>query len=430
MSSEPPRSIAPSSQREPAAFEPFGGEPSVTPFGAGPAPLAGVRGVSRLAADAVVGVTEIVETMHHTIATVSPIVGVSASGQRRGGISGLVYRSIRGISRTVGVGLDTALAPLTPLLRHRRLSPRRAAAVAALNGVLGDHLAATENTLAIPMQLRQQGQPLVLHREALSATPASRHGRLLVLAHGLCMSDLSWTREGHDHGAALAHDLGFTPLYLHYNSGRRIPTNGQEFADLLEQLVRAWPVRVSELVLVGHSMGGLIARSACHHAVEADHTWLHCLSKLVCLGTPHYGAPLERAGSLVEALLNVSPYSAPFARVGGARSAGIRDLRWGTVLDEAGREDSHAMWSPEPLPGHIGYYTVAATTLQEPQASALALPGDGLVPVDSALGRHRDPARSLPIPDAHRAVCYGTNHFGLLSSREAYEHLHRWLASA
>ena len=121
------------------------------------------------------------------------------------------------------------------------------------------------------------------------------------------------------------------PVYLHYNSGRHVSENGREFAALLEQLVAGWPVPVDELVIVGHSMGGLVARSACHHAEAQGQAWLASLTKLVCLGTPHHGAPLERGGRWVDVLLGLSPYVAPFARLGKARSAGITDLRFGNL---------------------------------------------------------------------------------------------------
>jgi len=239
---------------------------------------ADLRGVSQLVITAVTSVTDLVEEMHRNIARISPIVGVAPPGRARG-ISGLVYRSIRGITRVVGFGLDTALAPLTPLLNHHGFSPRREALLAALNGVLGDYLVASHNPLAIPMRLRQQGQPLILERQAL--TSRFTNGKLLVLVHGLCLNDLEWQRAGHDHGTALAQDLGYTALYLQYNSGQHISTNGREFADVLERLVHEWPVPVSELVIIGHSMGGLVSRSACHYASQVNHAWLSDLKKLL-----------------------------------------------------------------------------------------------------------------------------------------------------
>ena len=124
-----------------------------------------------------------------------------------------------------------------------------------------------------------------------------------MLIHGLCLNDQQWLREGHDHGAALAEDFGYTPVYLRYNSGLRIGANGRMLADSLESLLAHWPQPVDDLVLIGHSMGGLVARSAIHHATNAGQRWASQLSKMICLGTPHHGAPLERGGHGLDFLL-------------------------------------------------------------------------------------------------------------------------------
>ena len=130
-----------------------------------------------------------------------------------------------------------------------------------------------------------------------------------------------------------ARDLGFTPVYLHYNSGLHVSTNGRALAQQLERLVAQWPRPLERLVLLGHSMGGLLARSALYYGTQAGHRWPARLDDLVFLGTPHHGAPLERAGHWVDLVLGATPYAAPFARLGQVRSAGITDLRHGNLMD-------------------------------------------------------------------------------------------------
>src|SRR5262249_19227833 len=152
------------------------------------------------------------------------------------------------------------------------------------------------NPLAIDMQLRHAGAALELEPNALRTALPDATTKLVVLVHGSCMTDAQFTRGGHDHGAALARDLGYTPLYLRYNTGRQISTNGHASAAILEQLITSWPVAVDELVLIGHSMGGLVVRSARHVAALHEHTWQNRLRALITLGTPHHGAPLERGG--------------------------------------------------------------------------------------------------------------------------------------
>jgi hypothetical protein len=390
-----------------------------------------LRGVSRLTIDAVAGLTDLVEAVHHTIARAPGPLGPPARGPTRG-ITGLVYRSIRTVTGLVGHGLDRLLAQLMPELGAQSSWPAREAVLAALNGVLGDYLAATGNPLAIRMRLRRDGQPLEPDARSLAASITRPGGKLVVLAHGLCTNDLQWTRRGHDHGAALARDLGYTPVYLHYNSGLHVSTNGRAFSGLLEALVGQWPVPLEALAIVGHSMGGLVARSAHHYGTIAGHVWVRQLRKLVFLGTPHHGAPLERGGNWIDVILDASPYTAPFARLGKIRSAGITDLRYGNLLDEdwEGRDrfarSAHRPRSV-PLPDGVQCYTIAATTGKDVGDLSARLVGDGLVPLGSALGRHKDPGRSLAFPASGQWIACGTNHLDLLSRPEVYAQLREWL---
>jgi len=389
-----------------------------------------LRGASRLAIDATRGVTDLVEAMHRTIGGGPALLGRPLDGPTRL-LTGLVYQSIRGVTRLVGASIDVALAQLAPLLGESVPGPEREAMLAVLNGVLGDYLHETGNPLAIPMRLRRDGQPLVLEPQALRAVLPNATGRLLVLVHGSCLHDRQWLRLGHDHGAALARDLGYTPLYLHYNSGLHISTNGRMLATQLEEIVAVWPVPLDELVLVGHSMGGLVSRSACRAGETAGHGWRGKLRALVCLGSPHHGAALERGGNWIDVLLGLSRYSAPFARLGKIRSAGVTDLRFGNVLDEhwegrdrfaPGRDTRSAL----PLPDGVACYAVAGTTAAQPAAR---LPGDGLVSVDSALGRHARAELSLAFPEHHQWIGFGIGHLELLGRSEVYHTIRRWLST-
>ena len=379
---------------------------------------ADLAGASRLAIEAVKGVTELVEAVHMNV--LNKAIGPRLAGPVSG-VTGLVYRSVKGVTRLVGGGIDTVLGRLVPELGEPASWPGREALVAALNGVLGDRLAATNNPLAIQMRWRQGGLPL-------SVTAPT--GRILVLAHGLCMNDVQWLRGGVDHGATLASERGYTPVYLHYNSGRHVSENGRDFAQQLQALVDGWPVPVQELVIIGHSMGGLLARSACHYGAQAGHGWLSYLSKIVFLGTPHHGAPLERGGNWVHLLIDVSAYSAPFARLAKIRSAGITDLRHGSVIDDDwDGQDRFAHGVPLPqmvaLPAGVRCYAIGATIgKREGDLADRLLAGDGLVPLASALAEHADPARTL---DFERHVVYQTNHMQLLSSPEVSERLLAWL---
>jgi pimeloyl-ACP methyl ester carboxylesterase len=389
-----------------------------------------LRGATRLAIEATQAVSHVVEAMHVTIASGPDVLGRPLRVPARF-FAGLVYETVRGVAKLVGSSIDLALVELAPWLGESVPGPEREAVVAALNGVLGDYLHETQNPLAIKMLFRQKGHPLELERQGLSAAIPKATEKLLVLVHGSCMNDLQWGRLGQGHGNLLARDLGYTPVYLHYNSGLHVSTNGREFAAQLERLVAQWPVPLEELVIVAHSMGGLVARSACHYGEKASHAWRRHLRKLVCLGTPHHGAPLERGGSWVDLLLGVSRYSAPLARLGQIRSAGVTDLRFGSVLDEdwEGRDRfAPAIDARRPLalPARVKCYAVAGTLASK---AGVKLSGDGLVPVDSALGRHTRSELSLDFPEAHQRIAFGASHVALLHHAEVYETVRAWLSS-
>jgi pimeloyl-ACP methyl ester carboxylesterase len=375
-----------------------------------------LRGAARLAVDATIGITDLVEKMHHTIQLGHMPLGASRADVT-GGLTGLIYRSIRGTTRVVGRGLDMGLAPLAAMLPEGESTATRDAWVSAINGVYGDHLESTGNPLAIDMSVRHDGGRVDPRRPAESLKDAT--GRLLVIVHGLCLNERHWARDGDNRIEAVAVEHGYTPLYLRYNSGRSIATNGREFADLLETLLCHWPQPVQEVAIVGHSMGGLVARGAVHHGLAARHEWPRALSRLVFLGTPHHGAPLERGGHRLDYVMELSPYVAPFTRLGKSRSAGITDLRYGSITDDQKEF--------VPLPQHVDCYALAATLGKRRGRVAERLVGDGLVPLDSALGRHKDAARTLTLPEDRQWVGYEMGHLELLGRPEVYAQLRVWL---
>ena len=379
--------------------------------------LSDLRGVTRLAVEATVGITDLVEKLHHTIQLAHPPVGASRAGNT-GGLTGFIYRSIRGTTRLVGQGIDAGLTPVTALLPEAAENARRDALVSAVNGISGDHLAQTGNPLAIEMSLRYQGHPIDLERaDAVSGIvgTAVSTGKIMLFVHGLCLNEAHWTRDGGNRGEVLATELGYTPLYLRYNTGLPIANNGRDLAVMLENVLRDWPVPVTDLAIVGHSMGGLVARSACHHGSLDGHDWLQYLRSLVSIGTPHHGAPLERGGNWLDAAMDLSPYVAPFTRIGKKRSAGMNDLHHGNITDI----DQEFI----PLPSDVECYAMATTLGKKRGRLAERLIGDGLVPLDSALGKSKDPGRTLVFPTDRQWIGFETGHMELLGSPGVYKQL-------
>lgn len=378
-----------------------------------------------LAADAVLGMTGLVEDLHGRIA------GVSADSPAWR-IAGITYGSIRGVTQVIR-SISEVIAQAAQAPEQGAADPEREAMLAGLNGVIGDYLAATHNPLAIGMSLRQNGQPLPLEPAALARAVSDPRRKLLIFVHGLCMNDLQWSHQGNNPAEGLARELGYTPIYLLYNSGLHISTNGRMFARQLETLVKAWPIPVDELVILTHSMGGLVTRSAFQIA-EAGMGWPGLLRTMVFLGVPHHGSPLERGGSRLQAVFGIHPYTAPFARLGRIRSAGITDMRYGSLLDEdwQGRDRfarSHERPQRLPLPAGVKCYAIGAVTSSNTDHPLSNLIGDRLVPLDSALGKHADPRRNLDFPEANCWVGYRMGHLDLLRNPDVYTQIRRWLES-
>ena len=391
-----------------------------------------LRAAARLAADAAGGVVDVAEAAHAVIAR-----PWRRSGRTRG-LTGLVYRAVRAGLGGAGRLADAALAVVAPGapsdalaggLRPR--SARRQAVVAALNGVCGDALAERGSALATPFQLRHDGRPLRLAPDALRQSVPAPSDTVLVAVHGICMHDGQWGDAGHDPVAALADGLGATAVAVRYNSGRHVWENGRDLADALDALADGWPRPVRRLVVVGHSMGGLVARSALAAGVEAGHRWPGLGVSVVTLGTPHHGAVLERAGNALDAALAATRWTAPFARIGQVRSAGVTDLRWGVVRRGDGRgrfEPGADPRPPTPVPAGVALYAVAATTGDGTGGWRDQAVGDGLVGLDSALGRHPDPGLDLGVPAGRQWVALGMTHFDLIRRPEVTARLLAWLA--
>ena len=395
-----------------------------------------LRAITLLATDATTAVTRMAEGVHQSVwRTLGAPSGATPTQAR--GLTGLIYQSIAGVTQRVGSGMATALTRLEPWLQRMgdlgEESLERAAVLAALNGVMGDRLQAAGNPLATPMTLRFQNRVL----DGTEPPQASLvTGKVLLVIHGLCMNERQWTSQHAgapvNHAELLGTALGYTPVYVRYNSGLHVSENGHALATRLEQLVKHWPVPVTELSVLAHSMGGLVTRSALFAASQAGMHWPAVLKNIVFLGTPHHGSPLERAGNWVDVLLGSTPYSRPFAKLGQLRSAGITDLRYGHVLDADWQGHDRFRRKPDsrvhlPLSAGVACFAVAATTAAQRSPVADRLLGDGLVPLHSALGQHDEPKRCLNFAPTHQHLAYRTSHLALLGSPAVAQQLLTWL---
>ncbi|WP_211355026.1 lipase family alpha/beta hydrolase [Blastococcus colisei] len=399
--------------------------------------------MSRLARLTLRGSTTRIHEVHRGIAgRAFGAVGPAAAPVRavHDAIAEAAYASVG-----VALGAGARVAGEAAALRAdgRELDDARAGRVtlAILNGAHGDLVRREAPALALDMTVRVAGRPVPAEPEALRDAFPEATGRLAVFLHGLTETEISWCysaerrgEPGVTYGTRLREDLGLTPVYLRYNTGLHISDNGRSLDVLLTALVDAWPVPVQDVVLIGHSMGGLVARSALHQAhggTAEAHGWTHHVRDTVTLGSPHLGAPLERGVHRLAAGLARLPETQPLARLLSLRSVGIKDLRHGTLVEADWTDRDLDAIGPAPrthVPLHDGarHFVVLATLSRNPAGRLADLLGDLLVPPRSATGDTGDDDR-LTFPPDHVHRLGGLHHFDLLNHPRVYEQIRTWL---
>lgn len=363
------------------------------------ADIVAARGLLQLGVASAVGVTSLAQAVHEAVLATAPLPWLPGGPVVRG-VTRVAYGGVRSVTGVVGKGGDALLAAMERLvggdaspLRPRTVSvPPGVRAV--LNGIVGDRLERLGNPLALRMSIEP-------HRFARRSAHRQANGPRVLFIHGLCMDDRHWqapTGTGDDFGDRLARDAGYRPLYLRYNTGLAIAENGRRLAALLEARHRGRHAWQAPLHIVAHSLGGLVIRSAIAEGVAQDHAWPAHLNHVVCLGTPHDGAPLERLGKTLDAALSLSRFSSPWAVIGKIRSLAIHQLG-----------DAHITpWTVRPQ--HLRLHALAGVlgTARSGPASFL---GDGLVPVSSALAEGHV---SSAVGFDHRQLVEGAGHLALI----------------
>jgi PGAP1-like protein len=401
-----------------------------------------LQAAGQLAGNAIGGLGGLVADMHEAIAgRVFRVLGPMGAPVQvvHDGVSGVIYRSVRaGLQALPRGGAQLAALNAGPDTLALGDTPGGGVTLAALNGAIGDALAQADSPLALEMTVRRDGGDVGLDARELALTFPDATPRVAVFVHGLIETEDAWVRpplSGRrppraSYGALLRDDLAYTAVYVRYNTGRHISDNGRALSELLEALVARWPVDVQELALVGHSVGGLVARSASHLGELDGCGWVVPLRHVVCLGSPHMGAPLEKAANVAGWTLGRLPETRPFAKVVNGRSAGIKDLRFGSCA-EADWCDCDAdelltdRCNDVPFVDHAAYYFIGATLFRDERHPVGHVLGDLLVRLPSASGKGR--RRAVPFEVDRGRHLPGLNHFDLLNHPQVYDQLRDWL---
>jgi pimeloyl-ACP methyl ester carboxylesterase len=391
----------------------------------------------QLAGDAAGGLASQIQQMHAGIAErVWRAVGPAALPVRfvHDRITSRSYAAARRMTSGIvsgGISVFSITQPAEAPSIERTVRGRTV--IGALNGIWGDTLDRRHNELALGMTLRASGRNIPLTQASLQQAYPQATSRLAVFIHGLCETDDAWMLGGTRHvpyGFRLQAELGYTPLYVRYNTGLHISENGRQLAKLLDQLTCAWPTEVHEVALIGHSMGGLVGRSACHYSDGCE--WCLKVRHVFTLGSPHLGAPLEQAANAASHVLGRLPETrALLATPLNLRSVGIKDLRYGYLVDECWLdEDCDAFLRNTsrdiPFLRTANHYFVCATLSREPGTLSARIIGDLLVLQASAW--HQKRGQRLRFPVEHYSHFGRVNHFELLNHPAIYNQIRRWMA--
>jgi len=332
---------------------------------------------------------------------------------------------------------DVAVAPSPSAAEHTRTGVADHA-ISALNAWIGDYLARSDNGLQQPMAFYRDNRPL-----DCTAIPCGSASRICVLVHGLGCNESQWRFEldgrSTDYAAQLERHFGFTPLRLRYNTGLRISENGVLFARLLEQLCARSEGPPQQLVLIGHSMGGLVIRSACHQAAEQQLSWTASLSHAIYLGSPHLGAPLEKAANIASNLLGMFDTTATHVirDVLHSRSEGIKDLRYGNLVEEDWLEYDpdellHNRRVPVPWLESTTHCRIAGAIGSSADHPVSRIFGDAMVRRQSAEGYDQAGFQPglRPADPGHLCVISGLSHLELARHPEVSKQVESWISKA
>ncbi len=393
-------------------------------------------GAAQVAVIGLTQVTEAVQAVHRAIAAIpfsmlGPLPGARGTAFTHDTIADGVYDAVRIVTRGVGEGARRIIRalPAEYLPDPEAPAPWQGQAISALNGAFGDRLAEHGSPLTLGMTFVHHGRALPLDAAAWATAHPQATGKVAVFVHGLCCNESVWDlhrahHDGQNYAERLSREGGFTPLFVRYNSGLGIADNGATLSQLLDGLMEVYPRRIQHLVLIGHSMGGLVARSALAQAMDDDAAWLKPTRHLFCLGAPHLGAPLEGWAWHAARLLDRLPFTAPFGGWLKARSVGIKQLRHGHLrLTDGVNEDLDSVFGsaagPCPRPANVRLGFIGSSLGANPDALIARWFGDGLVRLASA--------HAALIGEADRASFSGLHHLQLSNDRRVCDQLIAWL---
>lgn len=302
--------------------------------------------------------------------------------------------------------------------------------LAILNGLMGDEFEANNDPLAIKMSFRDNNQEVAIEELSSLYDFSENGGEINILIHGLMGDEYMWKKEKpsakNKLGDWLKNNVGANVLYLRYNTGLHISENGRELSNLLEELIELYGTEIKQINFIGHSMGGLLIRSAGYYADIQRQGWIRKLKAVFLIGVPNDGSYLAQIAFFVHHVFRKIDISHDdyIARLMDVRSNGIKDLSFAYLIDEdwldenAEDMDKHPATKIMPVP-HAQYFLIGGV-LGKKNKLINSYFGDGLVKSKSALTEQLHNKKNLNIKSV---IFEKENHMSLLESKDVAKYV-------
>jgi hypothetical protein len=306
--------------------------------------------------------------------------------------------------------------------------------VPIINGLHGDSMDEKGHQALVKMSFRYKSRDIEISQIKDYINLSENKGKLIILIHGLMNDDNIWHSNPEDliqrMGSFLEKQNKANILYLRYNTGRHISQNGQDFSLLIQNLLDFYRKDITEIVIMAHSMGGLVTRSACYYAGKLDHNWISILKKVFLIGVPNEGSYVARIAHMTQYFMRkIDPTdNDKVAKFFEIRSNGIKDLSFGFLIDEDWQntdyENKKVVKATKILPlKNVEYFLIAGIVSDEKSKKKIFnFFGDGLVEKKSALSnlfKENEMQSGL----VNFKLFENENHLALLESKEVHEYV-------
>jgi pimeloyl-ACP methyl ester carboxylesterase len=306
--------------------------------------------------------------------------------------------------------------------------------VPIINGLQGDSLSDNGHPAVVKMSFRHNSRDIEPEKIPEILNMGIESGQWIILVHGLMNDETIWKSGPKDlivrMGTFFEDQKRANVIYLRYNTGRHISQNGRDLSSLIEELIEIHGNKIKDLVLTGHSMGGLVIRSACYYAGILKHSWVQKLKTVFLIGVPNEGSYLAKIAYMTQYFLRkIDPsQNQSIAKFFDLRSNGIKDLSFGFLVDEDWQNPAYenekviSATRVYPIEG-VNYHLIAATMTEKKNKSKLAvLFGDGLVEKKSALSQlFKD--KQAKSGQVEFKLFEGENHLSLLESKLVHSYV-------